>query len=67
MNDENVEKWDFMNDDEADFLRKIMGIMHHYYGDKPKDFIIIAVFLLQKRTEQIDGPQINDLWKGDQN
>ena len=56
-----------MNDDEADFLRKIMGIMHHYYGEKPKDFIIMAVFLLQKRTEQIDGPQINDLWKGDQN
>ena len=67
MNDENVENLDIMNAVEADILRKIMGFMHHYYGDKPKDFIIIAVFLLQKRTEQIDGPQINDLWKGDQN
>ena len=61
-------EWDFMEDDEADFLRKTLNLLHAFYQDKPADFIVISGFLIQKRLEEIDGPQINDLnWKGLEN
>ena len=63
MNEENVEKWDFMEDDEAEFLRKTLSLLHYKYKDKPPDFIIFSAFLMQKRLEEIDGPQINQFWK----
>ena len=66
-NEKRVE-WDFMEDDEAEFLNKILAIMHAFYKDKPADFIVMSAFLIQKRLEEIDGPQINDLnWKGTMN
>jgi hypothetical protein len=61
--DKNTIPWDIKNDDEADFIRKTLSLLHIRYEDKPPDFIIIAAFLMQKRLEEIDGPQINEYWK----
>ena len=63
-------EWDFMEEDEAIFVKKLIGIIHTYYKEPPTHFIIIAAWLMKKRLEELDGPQINDLkidWNGDMN
>ena len=63
-------EWDFMEEDEAVFIKKIIGLIHTYYTKQPTDYIIIAAWLMKKRLEEIDGPQINDInhnWEGDLN
>ena len=62
-------EWDFMDEDEAIFVRKVISLLHSYYKDDPPDYIIMAVWLLRKRLEEIDGPQINELknWEGNIN
>ena len=63
------ESWDFRNDDEIDFLQKILKILHVRYQDEPPVTIVITAWIIQKRMEEIDGPQISDTnWrKGDLN
>ena len=49
--DKNTIPWDIKSDDEADFIRKTLSLLHIRYEEKPPDFIIIAAFLMQKRLE----------------
>ena len=63
-------EWDFMDEDESVFIKKVIGIIHAYYDRTPSDFVIIAAWLMKKRLEEIDGPQISDItndWTGDLN
>ena len=63
-------EWDFMDEDESVFIKKVIAIIHTYYKNPPSDFMIISAWLMKKRLEEIDGPQINDInhnWEGDLN
>ena len=63
-------EWDFMDEDEAVFIKKVIALIHTYYEKPPADYMIIAAWLMKKRLEEIDGPQINDItndWTGDLN
>jgi hypothetical protein len=62
-------EWNFMEEDEAVFIKKMIGLIHTYYEKPPTDYIIIAAWLMKKRLEEIDGPQINDInnWEGNLN
>ena len=63
-------EWDFMDEDEAVFIKKTIALIHTYYEKPPADYMIIAAWLMKKRLEEIDGPQINDIthdWTGDLN
>ena len=70
MSEKETIEWNFMEEDEAIFVKKLIGIIHTYYEKPPTQFIIIAAWLMKKRLEELDGPQINDLnidWNGDIN
>ena len=63
-------EWDFMDEDEAVFVKKVIALIHTYYKKPPSEFIIFSAWLLKKRLEEIDGPQISDItidWTGDLN
>ena len=63
-------EWDFMDEDEAVFIKKTIALIHTYYEKPPADYMIIAAWLMKKRLEEIDGPQFNDItndWTGDLN
>ena len=42
-------EWNFMEEDEAVFIKKMIGLIHTYYTKQPTDFIIIAAWLMKKR------------------
>ena len=52
-------EWDFMDEDESVFIKKVIALIHTYYKKQPSDYIIIAAWLMKKRLEEIDGPQIS--------
>ena len=63
-------EWDFMDEDESVFIKKVIALIHTYYEKPPADYMIIAAWLMKKRLEEIDGPQISDItndWTGDLN
>ena len=63
-------EWDFMDEDESVFIKKTIALIHTYYKNPPSDYMIISAWLMKKRLEEIDGPQISDItndWTGDLN